>query len=93
MLAWPRQIPIGGEPENVARIIEACADWIPGAGFPKLFINGDPGAILVGAARDFCHTWTNQNEITVPGMHFLQEDLGPEIGRAIRQWMLASGLS
>ena len=41
---------------------------------PKLFVNADPGAILIGAPRDFCRKWKNQTEVTVPGSHFIQED-------------------
>ena len=54
---------------------------------PKLFVNADPGAILVGAQRDWCRTWPNQQEVTVPGIHFVQEDSGPQIGRAIADWL------
>jgi len=50
---------------------------------PKLFINADPGAILVGAQREFCRSWPNQQEITVKGSHFVQEDSPAEIGKAI----------
>jgi haloalkane dehalogenase len=86
-LTWPRQIPIGGEPAEVAHIVRAYASWLPGTGFPKLFINAEPGAILVGVVREFCRTWNNQTEVTVPGVHFVQEDSGPEIGQAIARWM------
>ena len=55
---------------------------------PKLFVNADPGAILVGAQREFCRKWPNQTEITVTGSHFIQEDSGPEIGRAIAAWVV-----
>jgi haloalkane dehalogenase len=54
---------------------------------PKLFINGEPGAILVGAMREFCRTWKNQTEVTVRGKHFLQEDSPEEIGQAISNWL------
>jgi haloalkane dehalogenase len=54
---------------------------------PKLFINGDPGAILHGARREFCRGWKNQDEVTVKGRHFLQEDSSEEIGRSIRSWL------
>ena len=49
MLAWPRQLPLEGEPADVVAIVQAYADWLTVAGCPKLFINADPGAILVGA--------------------------------------------
>ena len=54
---------------------------------PKLFVNAAPGSVLVGRQRRFCRSWPNQTEVTVPGIHFIQEDSGPEIGRAIRDWL------
>jgi haloalkane dehalogenase len=59
---------------------------------PKLFVNADPGAILIGAVRDFCRSWKSQTEVTVPGSHFIQEDSGPAIGRAVAGWMKANAL-
>jgi haloalkane dehalogenase len=85
-LTWPRQIPIGGEPADVAEIVTAYGDWLATAPFPKLFVNGDPGAILTGTQRDFCRTWTNQTEVTVPGIHFLQEDSPDQIGQFLADW-------
>ena len=86
-LTWPRQIPIEGEPEDVVQIVQDYADWIKDAAFPKLFINAEPGAILIGAQRDFCRTWPNQREVTVKGSHFIQEDSPHEIGAALVDWM------
>ena len=86
-LTWPRQIPIEGEPEDVVQIVQDYADWIKGAAFPKLFINAEPGAILIGAQREFCRTWPNQREVTVKGSHFIQEDSPHEIGAALADWM------
>ena len=86
-LTWPRQIPIAGEPAEVVEIVQAYADWLATSGVPKLFINADPGAILTGPQREFCRTWPNQVEVTVPGIHFIQEDSPDEIGRTIADWM------
>jgi haloalkane dehalogenase len=86
-LTWPRQIPIEGEPEDVVQIVQDYADWIKDAAFPKLFINAEPGAILIGAQREFCRTWPNQREVTVKGSHFIQEDNPHEIGAALADWM------
>ena len=88
-LAWPREIPIDGVPEDVHDIVGDYADWLPTSAVAKLFINGDPGAILVGAQREFCRTWENQEEVTVKGVHFLQEDCPAEIGAAIANWYCA----
>lgn len=85
-LSWPRQIPIEGEPADVVEIVQAYGDWLAASDLPKLFINAEPGAILVGAQREFCRSWPNQTEVTVAGNHFLQEDSPDEIGRAIAEW-------
>ncbi len=85
-LTWPRQIPIDGDPADVTRIVESYAAWLASSDVPKLFIDAEPGSILVGAQREFCRTWPNQVEVTVPGIHFLQEDSPDEIGIAIAGW-------
>jgi haloalkane dehalogenase len=92
MLTWPRQIPIAGEPAEVVRIAADYSQWMAANGLPKLFVNAEPGAILIGALRDFCRSWNNQTEVTVPGSHFIQEDSGPAIGRAVASWMRANSL-
>jgi len=82
-LTWPRQIPIAGEPADVVQITADYSQWLAESEIPKLFINAEPGAILIGAVRDFCRSWKNQTEVTVPGSHFIQEDSAPAIGRAV----------
>jgi len=91
-LTWPRQIPIAGEPADVVQIVSDYAQWMAQNQIPKLFVNAEPGAILIGAVRDFCRSWKNQTEVTVPGSHFIQEDSGPAIGGAIAAWMKAHSL-
>jgi haloalkane dehalogenase len=86
-LTWPRQIPIDGEPADVVAIVQSYADWLSTADVPKLFINADPGVILTGAQREFARTWPNQTEVTVAGLHFIQEDSPDEIGQAIAGWL------
>lgn len=43
-----------------------------------------------GRFREFCCSWPNQREVTVKGLHFLQEDSPREIGEAIRDFLLTS---
>ena len=86
-LSWPRQIPIEGEPKDVVEIVMAFSEWLSKSDIPKLFINAEPGAILVGRARDFCRTWANQEEVTVKGRHFIQEDSPDEIGQSIAKFL------
>jgi haloalkane dehalogenase len=92
MLTWPRQIPIAGEPADVVQIAADYSQWMAQNDIPKLFVNAEPGAILIGAPREFCRRWHNQSEVTVPGSHFIQEDSGPAIGEAVAEWMKANGL-
>jgi haloalkane dehalogenase len=82
-LTWPREIPIGGEPPDVIAIVKTYAEWLRASPIPKLFVNAEPGSILTGAQRDFCRTWLNQQEVTVAGAHFIQEDSPAPIGAAI----------
>lgn len=86
-LTWPREIPIDGEPHDVEEIISANQAWLERENVPKLFINAEPGSILTGRVRDLVRTWPNQTETTVRGVHFIQEDSGAEIGRAIRSFL------
>ena len=86
MLSWPRSIPIDGSPADVVAIVEEYSSWMAGNHIPKLFINATPGAILVGAQREFCRNWPNQTEVTVAGIHFIQEDSPHEIGHALASW-------
>ena len=86
-LTWPRQIPIAGEPADVVEIVRAYADWMNENEIPKLFVDADPGSILVGRQREFCRGWPNQTEVRVAGLHFVQEDSPDEIGRAIADWL------
>jgi haloalkane dehalogenase len=85
-LNWPRQIPIAGEPPHMVALVQRYADWLSQSPVPKLFINAEPGSILVGSQREFCRSWPNQTEVTVKGLHFIQEDSGPEIGHAVATW-------
>jgi haloalkane dehalogenase len=86
-LTWPREIPIDGEPPDVTGLVQQYALWLSRSPLPKLFVNGNPGSILVGAQRDFCRAWPNQQEVTVKGSHFLQEDSPVEIGQAIARFV------
>lgn len=91
-LVWPRQIPIDGEPADVTAIVETYGKWLSESPMPKLFIAGEPGAIISasGSAQAFCRTWPNQRETTVKGRHFLQEDSPDEIGAALRDFVITA---
>ncbi|MEA3501465.1 MAG: haloalkane dehalogenase [Actinomycetota bacterium] len=86
-LTWPREIPIDGGPEDVAAIIDDYSRWLSTSDVPKLFVDAEPGAILVGSQREFCRGWPNQTEVRVTGIHFIQEDSPGEIGAALGRWI------
>ena len=85
-LSWPREIPVGGEPADVVALVAEYAGWLSQTPTPKLFVNAEPGAILTGPQREFCRTFPNQHEVSVAGVHFIQEDSPHEIGAAIAEW-------
>ena len=86
-LSWAREIPIDGVPADVHRIVAENADWMARTPVPKLFINGEPGALLTGPLRELCRRWPNQREVTVPGKHFLPEDAPDAIGSSLAAWI------
>ena len=87
VLSWPREIPIDGVPETVVRISQSYADFMAKSPIPKLFVNAEPGAILTGRLREFCRTWPNQTEVTVSGVHFVQEDSPRAVGEAVSRFV------
>src|SRR5262249_30315616 len=91
-LSWPRQIPIGGDPPRLPAIVGAYAEWVSTRPVPKLFIKGEPGAILSqGPIVELCRSWPEQKEISVAGIHYLQEDSPDAIGQAIADWLRSLG--
>lgn len=90
-LTWPWEIPIDGESADVQRIVSDYAAWLATSDVPKLLVNADPSSILAGAQREFARTWPNQTEVTVLGIHFVQEDSGKLIGRHIADWIRDPG--
>jgi haloalkane dehalogenase len=86
-LTWPRQIPIEGQPADVVAVVEDYSAWLAQSNIPKLFINAEPGSILVGRQREVCRAWPNQTEVTVKGLHFIQEDSPDEIGTAVAEFV------
>ena len=86
-LAFPRNLPIDGNPVEVVRAMEEFGSWLVESDLPKLFIGGDPGGTATGRVRDFIRTWRNQTEVTVRGRKLLQEDSPDEIGAAIADFI------
>lgn len=87
MLAWTRDLPIAGEPADVVEIVESYSRFLSTSTIPKLFIDAEPAGFLIGAQRDFCRTWPNQEVVTVQGSHFLQEESPQEVGKAAARFV------
>ena len=87
-LTWPRQIPLADEPQDVVSCIADYGQWLQTCDIPKLFINAEPGAIITGDMREFCRSWVNQQEVTIAGHHFIQEDSPDEIAAALDEWLV-----
>ena len=87
MLSWTRDLPIAGEPQDVTKIVESYAQWMAKSPMPKLFIDGDPAGFLIGAQREFCRAWPNQQQVTVKGSHFLMEDSPAEVADATARFI------
>ncbi|RBY77644.1 haloalkane dehalogenase [Geodermatophilus sp. TF02-6] len=86
-LEWPRQIPIESVPPKVHDVVSRYGQWLRHSDVPKLFLDADPGSILVGRPRAFVRKWAALSEVTVPGAHFVPEDSPHEIGRALAEWI------
>jgi haloalkane dehalogenase len=87
MLAWTRDLPIAGEPADVVAIVENYARFLSTSPIPKLFIDAEPGGFLIGAQREFCRAWPNQEQVLIKGAHFLQEEAPREVGEAIARFV------
>jgi haloalkane dehalogenase len=87
MLTWTRELPIGGEPADVVAIVDSYAKWLSASRIPKLFIDADPAGFLIGAQREFCRAWPNQQTVLVKGSHFLQEEAPDEVGAAAAKFV------
>ena len=86
-LTFPRHIPLDEEPGDTFIEINKNAEFHKNSNIPKLFINADPGFLLVGSQRDEVREWNNLKEVTVKGNHFIQEDSPDEITAHIKDFI------
>jgi haloalkane dehalogenase len=86
-LVFPRELPIDGVPADVVQVVETYGRWLAQTQIPKLFVAAEPGALLTGRAAEFARTFPNQREVTVKGIHYLQEDSPNEIATALREFI------
>jgi haloalkane dehalogenase len=91
-LTWPREIPIEGDPADVTAISDAYAGWLKTSSVPKLFLKAEPGGILASdKVLEHARSLPAQTEVTVRGVHFVQEDSPDEIGRTVAGWLKTLG--
>ena len=88
-LELARDLPIEGEPAEVSTIVDNYGKWLSQSNLPKLMIVAEPGALLHGRNLAFARTWPNQKEVTVKGIHYIQEDSPREIGESIVKFYLS----
>jgi haloalkane dehalogenase len=86
-LEWPRQLPIEHVPPDVHDLVDHYGQWLAHSEVPKLFINAEPGFLLVGRQRKVVRRWPALTEVSVPAAHFVPEDAPDEIGRALVDWL------
>jgi haloalkane dehalogenase len=72
-LTWPRHLAIDGGPADVCQTVTSYGQWLAASPVPKLFINAGTGTISA-EERAFCRSWPSHAEVTVPGLHFVQEN-------------------
>jgi haloalkane dehalogenase len=87
MLTWTRELPIAGEPADVVSIVDSYARWLSTSPIPKLFIDAEPAGFLIGAQREFCRVWPNQEIVTVKAAHFVQEEAPEAVGEATARFV------
>jgi haloalkane dehalogenase len=87
-LTFPREIPIDGDPADVTEIVESYGKWLAASPVPKLFLWAQPGALLAsGVNLETARSWPAQQEVSIKGIHFVQEDSPHEIGQAVAHWL------
>jgi haloalkane dehalogenase len=90
MLQWPREIPIDGEPADVAAVIERYDEWLARTpAKPALLLTfGDTG-LSAPKIIDWARGTLQALEIVPLGRagHHAPEDAPDEIARAIRSWL------
>ena len=83
-----REIPIEGEPADVAEIVDGYHSYLETSAVPKLLLYAQPGAIIGEDEVAWCKTLPNLTAVDVgAGLHFLPEDRPSEIGQALAAWL------
>lgn len=98
LLAWPREMPIEGEPADVVARVEAYDAWLAASpDVPKLLLtfDGDAHTLLIDPVMvDWCVRHIAGLEVAGcgPAAHVVQEDQPVAIADAISAWLDRHGL-
>ena len=86
---WPNEIPIEGEPADVAEAVGAYSAWLQETEVPKLLFAATPGALIPAPMVEWARSALPNLEVVDlgEGIHYLQEDHPEEIGRGIARWV------
>jgi haloalkane dehalogenase len=89
ILAFPRELPIEGEPADVSAMSRHDHEALQQSTYPKLLFYGEPGALVSPEfAVEFAGGLKNCRAINLgPGAHYLQEDHSDAIGAALAPWI------
>jgi haloalkane dehalogenase len=96
LLQWPREIPVGGEPADVAAIVTSYGTWLGHSPtVPKLLLTFDSPTPMASAK---VVDWAKQSfdalevEPMGAGGHHAPEDRGEDLGQTIAAWLARHSL-
>lgn len=89
MLAWPRCLPVDGEPADVVAAFDAFEEWLASTPeVPKLLIKFEPGVEILANGVEWCRDHITGLEIADGGngLHYVQEDVPETIASILSAW-------
>lgn len=95
VLQWPREIPIDGEPADVAAVITRNGEWLAGTQVPKLLLTFDGAGLSNSpAVVEWARSSFPRLDVVPLGSagHHAPEDAPREIAGAITSWLGRHGL-
>ncbi|OLD32332.1 MAG: haloalkane dehalogenase, partial [Candidatus Rokubacteria bacterium 13_1_40CM_2_68_13] len=89
MLAWPREIPIAGEPADVVTVVSRYRYALCQSQLPKLLFTVEPGMLVRAPLVAWCRASLPKLDVIAlgRGLHFVQEDHPHAIGEHIAAWV------
>ena len=89
MYRFPNEIPFDGQPQDVAKLVQAYFAWLTKTTLPKLLFWADPGSIIpANKVDELTSQMKNVRSVGIgPGHHFLQEDNPHLIGRVTKEFV------